>query len=149
MWIRLALSPVGQQQDIDTIALRYSEEWWLQQLAVRNLSAIWLRSKYPHNYEITAIEAYMDLYQLTANPKYLAAVDGFYAMFREHWLHVGGTVAIKEWKLYPPGSYFLDTWVSHLLLTCWVLVHILCMLMHCFSTRSCHFSRSHAPDLED
>lgn len=108
---RLALSPVGQQQDVDTIALRYSEEWWLHQLAARNLSAIWLRSKYPHNYEITAIEAYMDLYQLTAEPKYLAAVDGFYAMFREHWMHVGGTVAIKEWKLYPPGSYFLDTWV--------------------------------------
>jgi hypothetical protein len=109
---RLALSPVGQQQDIDTIALRYSEEWWLQQLAARNLSAIWLRSKYPHNYEITAVEAYMDLYQLTGDPKYLAAVDGFYEMFREHWMHIGGTVAIKEWKLYPPGSYFLDTWVS-------------------------------------
>ena len=91
----------------------------------------------------------MDLYQLTADPKYLAAVDGFYAMFREHWLHVGGTVAIKEWKLYPPGSYFLDTWVSHLLLTYRVLVHILCMLVHCFSTCSCHFSRSQAPDLHD
>ena len=93
------------------------EEWWLQQLARQNLSAIWLRSKYPHNYEITAIEAYMDLYELTGDTKYLAAVDGFYAMFREHWMHVGGTVAIKEWRLYPPDSYFLDTWVSHLLST--------------------------------
>jgi len=36
-------------------------------------------------------------------------VDGFWEIFRDHWLHVGGTVAIKEWKLYPPGSYFLDT----------------------------------------
>jgi hypothetical protein len=25
-------------------------------------------------------------------------------------MHIGGTVAIKEWKLYPPDSYFLDTW---------------------------------------
>ena len=31
-------------------------------------------------------------------------------MFRTWFLHVGGSVAIKEWKLYPPGSYFLDTW---------------------------------------
>ena len=42
---------VGQQQDVDTVALRYEEEWWLRQLAARNLSAIWLRSKYPHNCE--------------------------------------------------------------------------------------------------
>jgi hypothetical protein len=53
---RLALSAVGQQQDLDVAALRYAEDWWLQQLAARNTSAIWLRSKYPHNYEITAVE---------------------------------------------------------------------------------------------
>lgn len=80
---RLALSAVGQQQDVDTVALRYAEDWWLEQLAARNLSAIWLRSKYPHNYEITAIEAYMDMYQLTADPKYLSAVDGFWEMFKQ------------------------------------------------------------------
>ena len=74
-----------------------------------NLSAIWLRDKYPHNYEITAIEAYMDLYQLTGDAIYINAVDGFWDIFRAHWIHVGGTVAIKEWRLYPPGSYFLDT----------------------------------------
>ena len=79
---RLALSAVGEQQDVDTLTEGYQEEWWLEQLARRNASAIWLRSKYPHNYEITAIEAYMDLYQLTAEPKYLAAVDGFFEMFR-------------------------------------------------------------------
>jgi hypothetical protein len=70
---------------------------------------VWLRSLYPHNYEITAVEGYMDLYHITGEPLYLDAVDGFWGMFRDHWLHVGGTVAIKEWMLYPPGSYFLDT----------------------------------------
>lgn len=50
---RLALSAVGQQQDVDTIAKQYQENWWLRELATRNLSAVWLRSYYPHNYEIT------------------------------------------------------------------------------------------------
>ena len=52
---RLALSAVGEQQDVDTLTEGYQEEWWLEQLARRNASAIWLRSKYPHNYEITAV----------------------------------------------------------------------------------------------
>jgi DUF1680 family protein len=51
----------------------------------------------------------MDLYLLTGNATYLAAVDGFWTMFRAHWMNVGGSVAIKEWELYPPGSYYLDT----------------------------------------
>lgn len=50
----------------------------------------------------------MDLYVITGDARYLAAVDGFWEMFRAHWIHVGGSVAIKERKLYPPGSYYLD-----------------------------------------
>eukprot|EP00041_Stephanoeca_diplocostata_P036289 m.1317491 g.1317491 ORF g.1317491 m.1317491 type:complete len:820 (+) comp24840_c0_seq35:130-2589(+) len=106
---RVALSPVGVQEDYKIAQSRYAEDWWLEQLAARNSSAIWLRSFYPHNYEITAIEAYMDLYQITGEERYVNAVDGFYDMFREDFMHLGGTVAIKEWKLYPPGSYYLDT----------------------------------------
>lgn len=105
---RLALSSVGIQSDVDVL-YRYSEDWWLNQLASKNSSAIWLRSYYPHNYEITSIEAYMDLYQITGDIKYLNAVDGFWDMFKESFLHLGGTVAIKEWKLYPPKSYYIDT----------------------------------------
>ena len=41
----------------------------------------------------------MDLYQITGDQFYLDAVDGFVDMFAEHFLHVGGTVAIKEWKV--------------------------------------------------
>ena len=60
----------------------------------------------------------MDLFELTGDQKYVDAVDGFYDMFASDWLHVGGTVAIKENKLYPPGSYFLDStgptsWDAH------------------------------------
>ena len=59
-----------------------SEEWWLEQLAARNSTAIWLRSYYPHNYEITAVEAYMDLYQITGNAKYPR-----FLMTRTSWSH--------------------------------------------------------------
>ena len=52
-----------------------SEDWWLEQLAAQNTTAIWLRSYYPHNYEITSVEAYMDLYQITGNPKYMHALS--------------------------------------------------------------------------
>eukprot|EP00937_MAST-01D_sp_MAST-1D-sp2_P004229 g4229.t1 len=106
---RLALSAVGQRQDVRVAEDLYAEPWWLEQLAGRNVSAVWLRSKSPHNYEITALEAYMDLFEITADVRYIDAVDGFYDMFHRHWLHVGGTVAIKENKLYPPGSYYLDS----------------------------------------
>jgi hypothetical protein len=42
----------------------------------------------------------MDLYQITGRALYIDAVDGFVEMFAAHFMHVGGTVAIKEWKLY-------------------------------------------------
>ena len=73
------LEEAGRRKDAANGLL---QQGLLEPAMLAYLSAIWLRSKYPHNYEITAIEAYMDLYQLTAEPKYLAAVDGFFEMFR-------------------------------------------------------------------
>src|SRR4051812_41899437 len=74
---------------------RLQEDWWLLELAARNLSAIWRRQwfpvcylslaccrdveKRPHvqdNYEITAFEAYLDLYVITGNETYLDAIRG-------------------------------------------------------------------------
>ena len=55
----MALSKVGIASDVTVASEHYAERWWLEQLAARNVSAIWLRSYYPHNYEITAIEAYV------------------------------------------------------------------------------------------
>jgi len=51
----------------------------------------------------------MDLFHITGRALYLEAVQGFVDVFARHFMHVGGTVAIKEWKLYPPGSYYIDT----------------------------------------
>jgi hypothetical protein len=39
-----------------------------------------------------AVEAYMDLYQITGRELYINAVDGFVEMFAVHFLHLGGTV---------------------------------------------------------
>ena len=90
------------------VAELYQETWWLQQLANRSLDAIWMRHYYPHNYEITAFEAYLDMYVLTGDELYMAAVDAAWGMMRDHWIHVGGSIAINEGSPYPPGSYFLD-----------------------------------------
>lgn len=105
---RLALSPVGTWGDVQLVQQLYEEEWWLKALAARDLEAVWMRHYYPHNYEITAWEAFADMAVITGDPKYLAAVDGAWEMLREHWMHVGGSVAINENQLYPPDSYFLE-----------------------------------------
>ena len=55
---RMATSPLGTKRDTALIEELYQEAWWLEQLAARNLSAVWERHWYPHNYELTAIDAY-------------------------------------------------------------------------------------------
>jgi hypothetical protein len=105
---RMALSPVGTWADARVVADLYEEEWWLAALAARDPNAIWMRHYYPHNYEVTALEAFADMGVITGDPKYLAAVDGAWDLLRASWIHVGGSFAINENQLYPPGSYFLE-----------------------------------------
>jgi hypothetical protein len=150
---RVARSPVGTQRDVQVAAELYTEEWWLEGLAAKNLSAVWQRHYFPHNCalpfcsshtrpgtlkafafthslqlqqspratsalprtqisppppppplhdehvfadEITAFEAYLDLYILTGRQLFLDAVEGAWGMFRDHWIHVGGSQAINE-----------------------------------------------------
>ena len=47
---RMATSGNGTKRDVQLFEELMKEDWWLEQLARRNASAIWLRSKYPHNY---------------------------------------------------------------------------------------------------
>ena len=47
-------------------------------------------------------------YVLTGDDLYLHAMEGAWGMFRDYWIHVGGSIAINEQRPYPPGSYFLD-----------------------------------------
>jgi hypothetical protein len=123
---RMALSTMGKQRDVDVVTDLYQEDWWLSQLAAEETDAIWARHWYPHNYEVTALEAYLDLYVLTGNQTYLRSVKGAWNMFRAFFIQPGGSMAINEadafllsdgpdkgqpvWNTsvrFPPGSYYL------------------------------------------
>lgn len=66
----------------------------------------------------------MDLYSITGDPLYLDAMLGAWGLLRDHWTHVGGSIAINEGYYYPPGSYFLDYTVqSHNSLPSWASHH--------------------------
>jgi hypothetical protein len=65
----------------------------------------------PDNYEVCVLEAYLDLYSLTGNATYLSAVLGGFDMLRdpvEGWLFPGGSFALNENFLYPPGAFPLE-----------------------------------------
>ena len=77
--------------------------------AKREKAIIW-RYPYdrPHNYLLTTIEPYFDLYRATGDGKYLEAVKGAWDLYKENWLHINGSIAICEGtELYQPKSYFL------------------------------------------
>ena len=59
-------------------------------------------SRYSHNYEITALEAYLDLYVLTGEERFLTAVLAAWDMWRALFVHVGGSIAVNEYTYYPP-----------------------------------------------
>lgn len=77
---RMALTSLGTQADVDTAVKFYEERWWLEELAARNLSAIWARHFDPHSYENTAFEAYVELFVLTGEQRYIDAMFGAWEM---------------------------------------------------------------------
>jgi DUF1680 family protein len=100
------LSPLGKPDDLNVILNYYQEDWWLDQLLANDDRAIYDRPE-SHCYEITALEAYLDLYRITGNMRYLQAVLNAWKMLREEWEMPGGSWALCEAKRYPPKSYFL------------------------------------------
>ena len=56
---------------------------------------------------MTGIEAYADMYVLTNQTRYLAAVMGAWDMWVRYFKHLGGSAAINEAMYYYPGSYYL------------------------------------------
>lgn len=95
----------------------YQEDEWLTALAEGDERAIWRKHWFPHNYEITAFEAYFDMWVLTGNATYIRAVKGGWKMLRESFIHIGGSIALNEGShgtnlseglWYPPKSYYLE-----------------------------------------
>ena len=106
---RMYFTPVGKPKDIEVVQQYFQENYWMDQMAKRDEKAIWLYPyDRPHNYLITAIEPYLDLYRATGAKKYLDAATGGWDLYHSDWEHVGGSIAICEGTdLYPPKSYYL------------------------------------------
>ncbi len=105
---RMAHTPMGKPEDIHVIQRYFQENYWLDQLAKREERAIW-QYPYdrPHCYLITDLEAYLDIYTATGDQRYLDAILGGWDLYHDKWEHVGGTISITEFGVYPPGSYKL------------------------------------------
>jgi uncharacterized protein len=105
---RMYFSPVGRPEDIQVVQRFFQENYWLDGLARRDQTMVW-QYPYdrPHNYLLTDIEAYFDLYRATGSPRYRDAVQGALQLYRDNWEHIGGSIAITEFGEFPPKSYRL------------------------------------------
>ena len=103
---RMYFTPVGKPEDLLVVQRYFQENYWMDQLAKREEKAIWLYPyDRPHNYLVTGIEPYLDLYRATGVKKYLDAALGGWDLYRDHWEHIGGVISISEGTdLYPPDS---------------------------------------------
>lgn len=106
---RTYFSPVGKPKDIQVVQQYFQENYWMQQMTQRDTKANWLYPyDRPHNYLVTGIEPYLDLYLATGAKKYLEAVLGAWDLYHDNWEHIGGSLAINEGTfLYEPKSYYL------------------------------------------
>jgi DUF1680 family protein len=105
---RMYFTPQGKPEDIQVIQRYYQENYWLAAMAKRDTEVIW-QYPYdrPHNYLITDLEAYLDLYRATGDTRYFEAMKGAWDLYHDNWEHVGGSIAITEFGQFPPKSYRL------------------------------------------
>ena len=103
----------GQPSDIQVIQRYYQEDFWLDGLARRDQTMVW-QYPYdrPHNYLLTDIEAYLDLYRATGDTRYRDAVLGAWQLYHDDWEHTGGSIAITEFGEFPPKSYRLKAQIE-------------------------------------
>ena len=112
---RMYHTPVGKAADIQVIQRYFQENFWMDQLTAREDRAIW-QYPYdrPHCYLLTNLEAYMDLYRATGDPRYLHAVEGGWELYHNKWENPGGSISIIEFVVSPPKSYMLEAKLEEL-----------------------------------
>ncbi len=105
---RTYFTPIGKPADIQVIQRYFQENYWLDELGKRDPKAIWQYPyDHPHNYLVTSLEPYLDLYRATGEKRYWDAASGGWDLYHNHWEHVGGSLAICEGDSYPPDSNYL------------------------------------------
>jgi DUF1680 family protein len=105
---RMSISPLGKPADAQVIQRYYQEDAWLDGLARQEKEQIW-QYPYdrPHCYLLTNLEAYLDMYLATGEPRYRDAVQGAWELYRAHWQQAGGSISIIEFEKDPPDSNYL------------------------------------------
>jgi DUF1680 family protein len=82
---------------------------WMRQLAGRNPDGIWKTARgHAHSAYCYGWIGFLDIYRATGDRRLLDAMLGGWELYRDHWEHPGGTLAICEGDLaYPPDSLYL------------------------------------------
>jgi uncharacterized protein len=103
------LSPVGKDEDLVVTQRYYDQDYWMVELANREpLCLSHYPGERPHCYDLLGLEAFVDEYRATGAAKYLDAVKGGWAIYRDNYRHIGGATAIMEGlEVFPPKSYYI------------------------------------------
>lgn len=106
---RLYNTPVGKPEDLQVVQQYFQENFWMKQLADRDVDAIW-RYPYdrPHSYLVVSLESFADMYMATGERRYLDAIQGGWDLFKDYYQHIGGSISICELSDYPPKSNLLS-----------------------------------------
>ncbi|MDR2026127.1 MAG: glycoside hydrolase family 127 protein [Prevotellaceae bacterium] len=97
---------IGVPGDIQVLQRYFQLNFWLEQLIDRDPSAIWqYQYERVHSYLIVVLNAYMDMYMATGEQLYLKAMHGAWDVFREHFMHTGGSISVIESYTFPPQQF--------------------------------------------
>jgi hypothetical protein len=97
---------IGVPADIHVLQRYFQLNFWLEQLIERDPSAIWqYQYERVHSYLIVVLNAYMDMYMATGDQFYLNAMLGAWDIFREHFMHTGGSISVIESYTFPPRQF--------------------------------------------
>jgi hypothetical protein len=109
-------SSAGKAEDLVAVERYFVQDWFLEASRRRDARSL---SHYPchvaHSYVLLIYKAWLDHYRATGATKYLDAAKGAWQIVRDHFLHIGGSLAICEHLCgtYPPDSYYLHLDKEH------------------------------------
>ncbi|MGA2618851.1 MAG: beta-L-arabinofuranosidase domain-containing protein [Thermoguttaceae bacterium] len=107
----------GTPEDV-LAAYKHVHPEWMGLLSARDLKAIWkMPGGHPHSAYCYGWMGFLDIYRATGDRRLLDAMLGGWELYRGHWQHPGGTLAICESDTYPPDTLHI-TPIAHTGETC-------------------------------